>query len=187
MKKALLLPSALAVALAIPMLASAESQLVAGTGTANARLNLRVIVPGFIALKVGTGAILSNTATIDTVEFALTDAQTSVDGTVPATSAGAGAVPVQLMANIGNVNFSSAGAALTSGPDSIPLSRIAVASVGTLNHPTFSAAATAVTPTTGRIINRSSTWTYSYNHQGATAPVGAGTYTTQVTYTAVAP
>jgi len=184
-KKALLLQSALAVALASPLLASAESQLVAGTGTATARLNVRVVIPGFIALKVGTGAIMSNTATVDTVDFTLTDPQVGVDGTITATSGGA--VPVQLQSNIGNVNLSSAGAALTSGPDSIPLSRIAVTSAGTLAHPAFGAAATAVTPTSGRVINRSGTWTYAYNHQGATAPVGFGTYTSQVTYTAVAP
>lgn len=185
MKKSLLLKSALAVALATPLLASAESQLVSGTGTATARLDLRVVIPGFIALKVGTGAILSNTATIDEVVFDLTDPQASADGNVAATSGGV--VPVQLLSNIGNVNFSSAGADLVNGAESIPLSQIAVAAAGTLAHPAFGAAATTVTPTSGRIINRSSDWTFSYNHQGATAPVGAGTYETQVTYTAVAP
>lgn len=185
MNKSLLLKTTLAVAMATPLLASAESQLVSGTGTATARLNLQVVIPGFIALKVGTGAILSNTNTVDLVNFVLTDPQTGVDGNVAATSGGV--VPVQLLSNIGNVNFSSAGAALTSGPDSIPLAQIAVASAGTLPHPAFGAAATTVNPTSGRVINRTSNWTFSYNHQGATAPVGAGTYTTQVTYTAVAP
>ena len=185
MKKNLLLKTTLALSLAAPLLASAESSLVAGNGNAVARLNLQVVIPGFIALKVGTGAILSNTNTIDLVDFALTDAQAAADGNVGATSGGV--VPVQLLSNIGNVNFSSAGAALTDGTDSIPLSRINVASAGTLAHPAFGAAATTVTPTSGRIINRTSNWTFSYNHQGATAPVGAGTYQTQVTYTAVAP
>lgn len=185
MKKALLLKTSLVLALATPLLASAESQLVAGTGTATARLNLQVVIPGFIALKVGTGAILSNTNTVDQVSFVLTNPQAGADGAIAATSGGV--VRVEMLSNIGNVNFSSAGAALTSGPDSIPLSRIAVASLGTLPHPVFGAAATTVNPTSGRIINRTSDWTFSYNHQGATAPVGAGTYTTQVTYTAVAP
>lgn len=184
MKKALLLKSALALALVSPLMASAESQLVT-SGSATARLNLRVVIPGFIALKVGSGAILSNTNTIDLVEFALTEPQVNVDGTVAATSGGV--VPVQLLSNIGNVNFSSTGAALTSGTETIALSRIAVASAGTLAHPAFGAAATTVTPTSGRIVNRTANWTFSYNHQGATAPVGAGTYETQVTYTAVAP
>jgi hypothetical protein len=184
-KKALLLKTTLALVFASPLLASAESSLVGGTGTANARLNLQVVIPGFIALKVGTGAILSSTNTVDLVNFTLTDAQAAADGTVGATSGGV--VPVQLISNIGSVNFSSAGAALTDGTDSIPLSRITVASAGTLAHPAFGAAATTVTPTSGRIVNRSSDWTFSYNHQGATAPVGAGSYQTQVTYTAVAP
>lgn len=177
--------SAVALALAAPLLASAESQLVGGTGSASARLDLRVVIPGFIALRVGTGAILSNNGTIDEVAFVLTDPQASADGTIAATSGGV--VPVQLLSNIGNVNFSSAGDDLRNGAESIPLSRIAVASAGTLAHPTFGATATTVTPTSGRVINRSSDWTFSYNHQGATAPVGAGTYETQVTYTAVAP
>lgn len=186
MKKALLLKTTLALALATPLLASAESQLVTGNGTANVDLNLRVVVPGFIALKVGTGAILGNTSTVDLVDFVLTDPQATADGNVAATSGGV--VPVQLLSNIGNVNFSSAGADLSNGTETIPLSRIAVAvGGGTLAHPTFGAAATTVTPTSGRIINRTSNWTYSYNHQGATAPVGAGNYQTTVTYTAVAP
>ena len=139
MKKALLLKTTLALVFASPLLASAESSLVGGTGTANARLNLQVVIPGFIALKVGTGAILSNTNTVDLVNFTLTDAQAAADGTVGATSGGV--VPVQLISNIGSVNFSSAGAALTDGTDSIPLSRITVASAGTLAHPAFGAAA----------------------------------------------
>lgn len=185
MKKALLLKSTLALALATPLLASAESQLVTGTGTATARLNLQVVIPAFIALKVGTGAIRSNTTTVDLVDFVLTDAQAGADGTIAATSGGV--VEVALQSNIGNVNFSSSGAALSDGTDSIPLSRIAVSTSGTLPHPAFGATATSVTPTAGRIVNRSGDWTFSYNHQGATAPVGAGTYTTVVTYTAVAP
>ncbi|MDO9030805.1 MAG: hypothetical protein Q7V09_10265 [Hydrogenophaga sp.] len=185
MKKSLFIQTAVALALAAPLLASAESNLVTGTGTANAHLDFRVVIPGFIALKVGTGAILSNDGTVDEVAFVLTDPQVGVDGSLSATSGGI--VPVQLLSNIGNVNFASAGADLTDGTDSIPLSRITVASAGTLAHPAFGAAATTVTPTAGRIINRTSNWTFSYNHQGATAPVGAGSYETTVTYTAVAP
>lgn len=185
MKKALLFKTTVALALAAPLLASAESQLVAGNGNASVDLNLRVVIPGFIALKVGTGDILSNTTTVDLVEFVLTDPQATVDGSVAATSGGV--VPVQLLSNIGSVNFASTGADLVNGAESIPLSRIAVASSGNLDHPAFGAAATTVTPTSGRIINRTSDWTFSYNHQGATAPVGSGNYETTVTYTAVAP
>lgn len=185
MKNSLILKSTIALALAAPLLASAESQLVSGTGTATARLTFRVVIPGFIALKVGTGAILSNTGSVDEVAFELTDPQASADGNISATSGGV--VPVQLLSNIGNVSFSSTGTALTDGTASIPLSRIAVASAGTLDHPTFGAAATLVTPTSGRVINRTSDWTFSYNHQGATVPVGAGAYETTVTYTATVP
>lgn len=185
MKKSLLLKTAVALALAAPLLASAESQLVTGTGTASAKLDFRVVVPGFIALKVGTGAILTNNTTVDEVAFVLTDPQATADGAVAATSGSP--VPVALLANVGSVNFASSGANLTSGTDTIPLSQITATSTGTLTHPVFNAAAVAVAPTAGRVINRSGTWAFSYNHQGASAPVGAGTYTTQVTYTAVAP
>lgn len=70
MKKALLLKSALALALAAPLLASAESQLVVGTGAATARLDVRVIIPRVLFLAVGTGEAGTTTnATIDTLTF----------------------------------------------------------------------------------------------------------------------
>lgn len=190
MKNSLFVKTAVALALAAPLLASAESQLVTGTATdgpgAQARLNFRIEIPAFIALKVGTGDILSNDNTVNEVAFVLTEPQVSVDGTVsPSTGS---PVQVALLSNVGSVDFGSAGADLSDGTSTIPLSRIAVTTpTGNLAHPAFNAAATPVLPTSGRVVNRSGTWAFSYNHQGATAPVGAGTYTTQVTYTAVAP
>ena len=87
MKKALLLKSALALALATPLLASAESQLVTGAGSATARLDFRVVVPRILFLAVGTGsgAFATNT-TIDTVTFDYT-------GNPAAVGTGAAAAP----------------------------------------------------------------------------------------------
>lgn len=190
MKNSLFVKTAVALALAAPLLASAESQLVTGTATAGpgaqARLNFRIEIPAFIALKVGTGDILSNDNTVNEVAFVLTDPQASVDGTInPSTGS---PVQVALLSNVGSVDFGSAGANLSNGPNSIPLSQIAVTTpTGNLAHPAFNATAVTVPATSAGIVNRSGTWAFSYNHQGATAPVGAGTYTTQVTYTAVAP
>ena len=45
----------------------------------------------------------------------------------------------------------------------------------------------SVAPTAGRVVNRSGSWTFSYSHQGSTAPVAAGDYQTTVTYTASKP
>jgi hypothetical protein len=191
MSKNLFAKSAIALVLALPMFASAESSVATGTaansgGTgASADLNFRIVIPRFIALKVGTGTLGAANTTKDTVEFALTDAQAGADGAIAPTSGAP--VSVALRANIGSVNFGSTGAALTDGTDTIPLSRITGTSAGTLAHPAFNATAASVAPTSGRVIDRSGTWNFSYAHQGATAPVGAGTYTTVVKYTAVAP
>ena len=191
MKKSLILKTAIALALAAPLLASAESNIVTGTNTttgASADLRFRVIIPQFIALKVGTGAIFSNTGTVDTVEFALTDPQATTDGTLAATSGGV--VSVALLSNVGNVNFSSTGSDLADTlipSNTIPITRISATDTGTLAHPVFNAGAISVAPTSGRVINRTDTWTFSYDNQGATAPVGAGTYESTVTYTAAKP
>ena len=58
MKNSLLLRSALALALATPLMASAESQLVTGAGSATANLDLRVVIPRVLFLGVGMVASL---------------------------------------------------------------------------------------------------------------------------------
>lgn len=168
--------------------AFAESRIVSGnavTTGAAARLNLQVTIPEFIALKVGTGALFGNDTTVDSVSFTLTESNATSDTTIN----GSAPVAVQLVSNVGNVSFSSSGNPLSNGTVSIPLSRISVSSSNTaLPHPTFGAAATTLAPPAGsRVINASSNWTFSYAHQGSTAPVGAGTFATQVTYTAAKP
>ena len=52
MKKSLFIQTAVALALAAPLLASAESNLALGGADAAADLNFRVVIPGFIALKI---------------------------------------------------------------------------------------------------------------------------------------
>lgn len=178
-RSALFLKSALALALAAPMLASAESELVIGAATttgADARLNFQVIIPPFISLRVGT----AGNGNIDTVNFNLTQAQAEAGGAIAAAP-----VEVALLSNVGDVRLSAAGADLTGGGNTIPLTSITVASDNSgLPHPAFGSN-TTVTPTAGRVVSRTANWTYTYNHDAAT--VGEGTYTTQVTYTAARP
>ena len=185
----ILLKSALALAMAAPLMASAESSIVTGTNTttgATADLNFRVVIPEFISLRIGTGAVLTNNGTVDTVEFLLTDAQATADGAVAATTGGT--VQVALLANVGDVDFGSTGADLTDATsgDTIPLTSITSVDAGTLANPGFNTTVTSAA-NFGRVVNRSGSWTFSYNHQGATAPVAAGDYQTTVTYTAAKP
>ena len=188
MKKALLLKTTLALALATPLLASAESDVTTGSEAnagnvgASARLNFSITIPRFIALQVGTAG-----GTVDTVDFVLTEAQASATGAVaPATGS---PVNVSLRANVGNVDLESTGADLTNGSETIPLTRLSVpTTTGNLAHPAFNGSISVVPNIGTSVISRTGTWAYSYDHQGAGAAApGAGTYTTVVTYTASAP
>lgn len=184
MKSNLFLKTALALAIATPLAAMAESSVVnnptSGNG-ATADLNISVTIPQFISLTVGSAG-----TGVDTVAFVLDEAQAVTAGPVAATANGS--VPVALRANVGTVNFTATGADLATNPPSantIPLSSISVdASGSTLPHPAFNAtAATSIAPTNG-VIDLSGNWVFSYNHSTATVP---GTYATTVTYTAALP
>lgn len=164
--------------------AFAESKLVTGSSTsagAAAKLKLTIVVPEFIALKVGTGNLLTNNTTVDEITFTVPETSAASDTTIASAP-----LAVQLMSNVGNVSFSSAGNALSSGSETIPLTQISVSSSNNaLPHPTFGAAASSLAPSAGsKVINASTNWTYSYSHQGSTAPVGAGSFSTVITYTA---
>lgn len=170
--------------------ALAESKIVTGSSTgggAAAKLNLKVVIPEFIALKVGTGGIYTNSNTVDDVTLTVPELNAATDTTITATAA----VAVQLVANVGNVNFSSSasGTGLTSSTNEvIPFSQISVTSSNAaLPHPAFGAAATSLPAGAGKVINASTNWTFNYDHKGSTAPVGSGTFTTQITYTAAKP
>lgn len=183
MKSNFFLKTALALAVATPLAAMAESSVVnnptSGTG-AQADLNISVTIPQFISLTVGSAG-----AAVDTVAFVLDEAQAVTAGPVAATANGT--VAVALRANVGAVDFSSAGGDLATNPPSantILLSSISVdASNGALIHPPFNAAATSIQPTNG-VIDLAGSWVFAYNHTTAQAP---GTYATTVTYTAALP
>src|SRR3990167_8561083 len=63
--KSLILKSALALALATPLMASADSQVVVGTGSAAANLDFRVVIPRILLLQVG------DASNVDLVDFDL--------------------------------------------------------------------------------------------------------------------
>lgn len=196
MKKSLLIKSVLALAAASPLLASAESQLTIGTGSAVARLDLRVIVPRVLFLGVGTGATgnVTNT-TINQITFDYSTnpldvgstgvAAGSITNTGP-TPAGS-SVPVRVVGNNGQVTITATNpATLTSGTDSIPFSELSVTSSNAALPPAaFSGGTSLPTLTAGtRVTNQTATWTYSYANSVTAA---AGTYTGRVTYTATMP
>ena len=200
MKTSLLLKSTLALALATPLLASAESQLITGAGRAVARLYFRVIVPRVLFLGVGTGAAAATpatNATIDTVTFDYTTNPEAV-GTGVAGVAGAitgNVVPVRVVGNNGQVSLTAATTgALTNGTaDTIPWSEItATSSLAALPSPaiplTGTGASSNVTLSSGtKITDRSANWTFSYANTAVVAPGTYGTTNGRVTYTASMP
>lgn len=186
--KSLMLKTALALAVASPLMASAESQLVTGSGNASANLKLQVVVPRVLFFAVGTGANTSpfqSNTTVDTVSFDYTGNPLDVGNGISSLSD----VSVRLFGNNGAVSLStnttSATNLTSSSGEVIPLSDIDVTVIGdVLPHPSFNGTSVSVTPTNNRVTDLNSTWRYSYAN---TAVVGAGTYTAEVTYTATMP
>ena len=204
MKKALLIKTAVALALATPMLSMAESQL-AATGantTASARLNVRVIIPRVLFLGVGTGAgALNDPLTANTnqttVTFDYTNNPQAVGGGAgsPAATVTNAVVPVRVVGNNGIVSLVAAttGALTNANNDTIPWSQIsASSSAAALPAPgipaTGNGTAVPLTPNVGtRVTRLTADWTFSYANA---AVVPAGTYGTtngQITYTASMP
>ncbi|WP_300649033.1 hypothetical protein [Hydrogenophaga sp.] len=198
MNKSLLLKTTLAVAMATPLLASAESQLItAPTGSAVARLDFRVIVPRVLFLGVGTGAggVVNNT-TVDTVTFDYTTNAAAV-GTGAAAAVISGAVvPVRVIGNNGQITLTATTTgALTNGTsDTIQWSEISAVSSLPLTLPSpiipNSGVGTSsnVTLSSGtKITDRSANWTFSYANTAVVAPGTYGTTNGRVTYTAAMP
>jgi len=196
--KSLLLKTTLAVAMATPLLASAESQLItAPTGSAVARLDFRVIVPRVLFLGVGTGAggVVNNT-TVDTVTFDYTTNAAAV-GTGAAAAVISGAVvPVRVIGNNGQITLTATTTgALTNGTsDTIQWSEISAVSSLPLTLPSpiipNSGVGTSsnVTLSSGtKITDRSANWTFSYANTAVVAPGTYGTTNGRVTYTAAMP
>jgi len=186
-KSSFVLRALVAVSLAVPVMASAESQLVTGAGSANARLNFQVVIPRILFLGVGTGNdVLATNPAVDTAVFDYTTNPTAVGTGAAAATISGNAVPVRVLGNNGQVEITAAGSGtgLSNGTDTIPWSEItATSSEGTFPVP---AVGTTANPTlnAGRLTDRTATWTYSFANSAVVAP---GSYTGQVTYTASMP
>ncbi|OSZ62533.1 hypothetical protein [Hydrogenophaga sp. IBVHS2] len=198
MKKALLIKTAVALALTTPMLSMAESQLVvAATGSATARLGFQVVIPRVLFLGVGTGSTgLATNTTVDTVSFNYTNNPEAVGLGGPANQITGNEVPVRVVGNNGNITLSAS----TTGPlangsgDVIPWSQITAESTQTtLPAPvipdTGAGPTVNVTPTSGKVTDRSATWRFSYANT-ITPPAGTyggGNAGPRVIYTAAMP
>ena len=200
------LKAALALALAAPLLATAESNISSGPGalTATAHLDFQITVPKVLFLQVGTGTNMAANATINQIAFTVPAANVG-DGTVINASAGSGdlgngQVTAKVVGNNGNISFQSTtiGALGNGSGDTISYSDIGTAvaantTATTLAHPALvdgSTTTLTLTPSSGKVINQDAKWTYTYKNTTVAAP---GTYggvnanNSRVTYTASMP
>lgn len=194
--------SLLAAGLAAPAHAESSFQTGAGALTATARVDFQITIPKILFLRVGTGSLYANDATVNLISFNMPAASVG-QGAVAATAAsgdlGNGTVTAMVRGNNGNItlNATTAGAIGNGSGDSINWSEItttaAALSTGTiLTPPTLANGASAnVTLTAvGKVVNQDAKWTYGYANS---AIVPAGTYggvntnNSRVTYTAALP
>ncbi len=191
-----------ALALASGSTAIAESQYGYATATgaavtATARVNLSIVVPKLILLRVGTTTAGGDTLSW-TSDFGITPTPTVANnqnyawtGAAPTTTTGAN--PAAVLASAWT-NSSTGGSlsyvATDFGAGGPTLGNITVSSVtgsgAALNHPLPAALATASTTSTSFAANTlaNSNWTFAL--AGTPATWRAGTYTSTVTYTATA-
>ena len=204
---ALILKAAVALAIAAPLVASAESQFTTGAGTpitATAHLDFQIIIPKVLFLQVGTGTANATNATINQIAFTVPAVNVG-DGSVIAASLasgdlGNGTVTARVIGNNGTITFTSTtlGALGNGSGDTISYAQISAAvavntSATALAHPALVDGATStvtLTPAVGKVMNRDAKWTFTYLNSAVVAP---GTYggvnanNSRVTYTASMP
>jgi hypothetical protein len=203
----LILNTAVALAIAAPLGAHAESQFTTGAGspiTATAHLDFQIIIPKVLFLQVGTGTANATNATINQIAFTVPAANVG-NGTAVAATAGSGdlgngVVTARVLGNNGTITFTSTtlGALGNGAGDTISYAQISAAvavntSATALAHPTLVDGATStvtLTPAVGKVMSRDAKWTYTYLNSAVVAP---GTYggvnanNSRVTYTASMP
>lgn len=171
-------------------------------------LDFTIAIDKFIFFRIGDGAWPTPGGTTSSMGFVLTPSipgapttpvagnNTSVNwsGAAPSFSVtpSGNVLPVEVRSNAGQITLrATATNALTSGPNSIALSEILIASSDS-NLPaplipnTGTGAAVNVVPTAfaGLVTQRTANWTFSYANLSSRT---AGTYTGQVTFTASSP
>jgi hypothetical protein len=188
------------VLVAVAGIASAESNFQTGAGalTATAHLDFQINIPKILYLRVGTGVDRTTVATIDKITFSPAAANVGDSSVISGTGGDltGGVVTARVIANNGNVTFSSAtlGALNDGAAHTISYGQIAVAAAtnttGTiLAHPALADGATTTITLTAasNVVNQDAKWTYTYLNQ--TVPSqgtygGVNTNNSRVTYTA---
>jgi hypothetical protein len=197
----------LALGLAAPLFANAESAITTGAGspiTASARLDFQVTIPKVLFLQVGTGTAMAANAAINQIQFTVPAANVGDSSVIAATAGsgdlGNGTVTAKVIGNNGTITFTSttSGALGNGAGDTISYGQIGT-SVATLTsatalaHPALADGATTtvtLTPASGKVISRDAKWTYTYLNQNVIAPGtygGVNTNNSRVTYTASMP
>ena len=198
----IILKSAVALAVGIPLIASAESNFTTGAGTpllATAKVDFTIIIPKFVSLQIGT----AGAGSIDLITFTVPAASIGAGGAGIAGTGGdltGGVVTAKVTGNNGQVTLTATAAAggLTNATaDTIPFSQITTAtavntSATSLPAPVLAngTSANVLPALTGKITNQDAKWTYNYSNS---AVVAAGTYGGvnvnggRVTYTASMP
>jgi len=177
------------IALCYANFANAESDFATGAGaSASARLDFQIVIPTYVYFRVGT----AGAGNIDTISFNPTGAEIGTSGAITAGTGGdatGGAVNVVLVSNNGDVTITPTNnGGLTSGGNTISYTQITTGDTGSISAPILTdAGGTAEVITSGAfgITNLTDTWTYEYINPAT--PPAVGTYTDQVTYTAVIP
>ncbi len=197
--KALALGSALALAYAGHALAESQygfSSTGTGTVTATAKVNLSVVIPKLILLKVGSSNAVQDTVTWNaaltipptpgtTPTATANNVQVPWDGTAPtvAVTPTGNVLAVAAWTNAGTANINCAVGAWSPATGGPPNANFTVTAAGAtpVPHPGGNLGACASTTLTPNTL-LSGTWTY--NLTGAATGFSAGTYTGSVTYTA---
>lgn len=189
MKKTSIIKAAIALALATPLLASAESELTIGSGPAAAKLDFRVIIPRVLFLAVGTGATgLADDTTVDTVTFDFGGNPGDIGSGAAASLITGAVVDVKVLGNNGAITLTSTntGPLTNAAGDTIAWTEITAVSSDAANFasPAPSGAAVVLPTSSGKLTNRTANWTFSYANSAMVPPGTYGTTNGRVTYTA---
>jgi len=163
-------------------IASAESDMAVGGGSAQARLDFQVSIPTILYLRVG-----SSGATVDVISFDVSDVPGS--GEVQGSSSGANPVPVVARGFVPSGSTmtlvaDSSTALQDSGKANIPFSEIRWDATGDFSSGRFNDTANQQLDQFTGSGSRSGTYTFYYDND---TYYPASTYTGSVTYTLCSP
>ena len=182
MKRFILKTSVAAVAVVLAAGAHAESNFKtnAGAQSATANVDFQITIPKILFLQVGTGTLFADNTTKDFIQFAPPANRVGLGCGTPADCAASGgdltngAVTAVLISNAASVsiNANTGGGVLNDGgTNTIPYSKINVASAALASPPVAGSAlwtfpgwdtAATYTPAAGAATNLAAKWTFTY-------------------------